>query len=95
MWEGTSGFWLTETNGTLEIGYADYGVEMFGGGDFEKTYVLDEENAKKLVTALKMTYSGSLEEMVEAAFGRNFKDFEFHFFCRAHGIRFTSSSWTS
>jgi len=95
MREGTSGFWITETNGALEIGYADYGVSEFGGGDFEKTYTLDAENAKKFVAALQKTYSGSLEEMIEAAFGRNFKDYEFHFFCRTHEIRFSSSSWTS
>ena len=68
MREGTSGFWITETNGALEIGYADYGVSEFGGGDFEKTYILDEENKKKLVDTLQKTYSGSLEEMIEAAF---------------------------
>ena len=40
MREGTSGFWLTEQDGMISIGYEDYGVSEFGGGDFEKTYYL-------------------------------------------------------
>ena len=93
MREGTSGFWVEKKNGKISIGYEDYGVSEFGGGDFEKTYYLDEENSKKLVTALKKEYKGSLENMIESAFGRNFCDPDFWSFCKEHGIEYTSSTW--
>ena len=62
MREGTSGFWVTKKGGKISIGYEDYGVSEFGGGDFEKTYYLDKENSKKFVKALKKEYKGSLEK---------------------------------
>ena len=94
MREGTSGFWVTEKDGAISIGYEDYGVSQFGGGDFEKTYYLDKENSQKLVAELQKEYAGSLEEMLEAAFSRNFKDSEFWAFCKKHGIKYSSSTWS-
>lgn len=94
MREGTSGFWVTEKDGKISIGYEDYGVSHFGGGDFEKTYYLDEENSKKFVSELKKSYHGSLKEMIEAAFGRGFDDSKFWDFCRAHMIKYSSSTWS-
>lgn len=94
MREGTSGFWVTKKGGEISIGYEDYGVSEFGGGDFEKTYYLNKENSKKLIKALKKTYKGSLEEMIRAAFGENFKDPVFWEFCKEHGIEYTSSTWS-
>ena len=38
MREGTSDFWVTQSDGKTGIGYEDYGVSQFGGGDLEKTY---------------------------------------------------------
>ena len=95
MREGTSGFWLTKRkDGSLSIGYADYGVSMFGGGDFEKTYELDAQNAKKFIAALKKEDRGSTEKMIEAAFGRGFNDPKFWEFCKKHEIRYSSSTWS-
>ena len=95
MRDGTSGFWLTDENGQISIGYEDYGVDMFGGGDFERTYRFDKVNSEKFREALAKEYSGTLEEMVEEAFGRNFADWKFFDFCKRYGIRFNTSSWTS
>lgn len=95
MREGTSGFWLTENDAGISIEYVDYGVSMFGGGDYEKTYYLNRENAEKFKAALKLEYQGSTEQMVEAAFGRGFKDPLFWEFCKKHGIEYTSSTWSS
>ena len=95
MREGTSGFWVEQKNGKITIGYEDYGVSEFGGRDFEKTYYLDEENSKKLEIALKKEYCGSLEEMIEAAFGKNFNDPGFWDFCKKNGIEYSSSTWSS
>ncbi|MBQ2988340.1 MAG: hypothetical protein IJD59_04470 [Clostridia bacterium] len=94
MREGTSGFWVTKNDFGISIGYADYGVSQFGGGDFEKTYYLNRENAEKFEIALKNEYEGSLEEMIAAAFGKNFKDPVFWNFCEIHGIKYTSSTWS-
>ena len=95
MREGTSGFWVEQKNGMISIGYEDYGVSEFGGRDFEKTYYLDEENSRKFEIALEKEYRGSLEEMIEAAFGKNFNDPAFWDFCKKNGIEYSSSTWCS
>ena len=94
MREGTSGFWVEDKDSKISIGYEDYGVSQFGGGDFEKTYYLDEENSKKFVSGLQKEYRGSLEEMIEAAFGYGFDDSKFWRFCREHSIEYSSSTWS-
>ncbi len=94
MREGTSGFWVTKAKGMITIGYVDYGVSEFGGGDFEKTYYLDKENSKRFVSALKKKHRGSLEKMIEAAFGKGFRDPDFWDFCKENGITYTSSTWS-
>ena len=94
MREGTSGFWVDQKDGKISIGYEDYGVSQFGGGDFEKTYYLDKENSEKFVSELQKQYQGSLEEMIEAAFGRGFSDPKFWSFCRERNITYTSSTWS-
>lgn len=94
MREGTSGFWVTQKDAEISIGYADYGVSMFGGGDFEKTYFLKNENVAKFLAALEKAYTGSLEEMIETAFGKNFSDRVFWDFCKQNGIEYTSTTWS-
>lgn len=94
MREGTSGFWVTQKDGKITIGYEDYGVSQFGGGDFERTYYLNEENSKKLVVALQKEYNGTLEEMLESAFSRNFRDHAFWDYCKKNGIEYSSSTWS-
>ena len=94
MREGTSGFWVTYNDGAIKIGYEDYGVSEFGGGDFERTYSLDSENSEKLIKALCEKHCGTLEEMIEVAFGRNFKDREFQAFCKERGIEYSTSTWS-
>ena len=95
MREGTSGFWVEKKRSGISIGYEDYGVSEFGGGDFEKTYYLDKENSKKFVKALKKEYKGSLKKMIEEAFGTNFCDPDFWEFCRKNDIKYTYSTWSS
>ena len=94
MREGTSGFSVTKKAGRITIEYVDFGVSEFGGGDFEKTYYLDEENSKKLVVALKKEYKGSLDRMIEQAFTRNFSDRLFWEFCKQNNITYSSSTWS-
>lgn len=94
MREGTSGVWVAKSSQGIRIGYEDYGVSEFGGGDFERTYSLNKENAKKLIAALRKEYKGSLKEMIVAAFGERFADSSFWFFCKKHGIEYSSSTWS-
>lgn len=94
MREGTSGFWVAEASDHISIGYEDYGVPQFGGGNFERTYYLDAENSKKLVCALQKEYSGTLKEMLEAAFGSGFCDSLFWDFCKQNAIDYSSSTWS-
>ena len=94
MREGTSGFSVTKKAGKITIEYVDFGVSEFGGGDFEKTYYLDEENSKKLVVALKKEYKGRLDSMIEQAFTRNFSDRLFWEFCKQNNITYSSSTWS-
>ena len=96
MRKGTSGFWLQEENdGSIVIGYEDYGVSEFADGDFEQTYSLDSENALKLKRALQVNYNGSLKKMIEAAFGEEFSDRRFWALCQENDIKYSQSSWTS
>ena len=96
MKKGTSGFWIQEKNdGSLVIGYEDYGVSEFGGGDYEQTYNLDSENALKLKNVLQVTNNGSLEKTIEAAFGKEFSDRKFWTFCEENNIKYSQSSWIS
>ena len=94
MRESTSGFWVEEKDGRISIGYADYGVSQFGGGDFEKTYYLDLENSQRLLSALREQYSGTLKEMIEAAFGKGFNDPLFWDFCKNNEIHYDYSTWS-
>ena len=95
MREGTSGFWIEESQEALSIGYEDYGVSQFGGGSFECTYTMKNENAEKFKQFLARRYDGTLEQMVEAAFGKNFNDNLFKSFCNSNNIEYTVSTWVS
>jgi hypothetical protein len=96
MRDGTSGFHLTEKkDGSISIFYADYGVSQFDGGDFENTYILNADNTKLFREALAKEYSGTLDEMIEAAFGRSFSDWKFKEFCKENGIRYSNDTWVS
>ena len=94
MREGTSGFRTTVRFGQITIRYVDYGVSLLGGGDFEKTYSFDKQNSKKLTDALEKEYKGSLDEMLESAFGKEFDDPLFCDFCQKNDVQYTSSTWS-
>ncbi len=89
----TNSFWVTEQDGEIRIGYEDYGVSLFGDCDVEKSYYLCKENSQKFIDALKKEYCGSLEKMIEAAFGKKFDDHAFREFCKNNGIEYSSFVW--
>ena len=62
-----------QPDGSLVFSYADYGVESFGGMDYEVTYRLDAMNTEKLREFLSKKYSGSLMYMIEQECGQDFR----------------------
>ena len=82
MRKGTSGVWVNESDNIIQIGYEDYGVSEFGGGDFECIYTLTDENAIKFRSELAKAFIGPLEEAVRIVFGENFNDNLFTEFCK-------------
>ena len=90
----TSGIQVSKIRGgKLELFFCDYCVEEFGGNDYESTFILNRKNAKIFCKALKKIYSGTLQEMVEQAFGKNFSVSQFNAFCNENKIKYTSSNW--
>ena len=91
----TSGISVEELpDGRLELFCADYNVDAFGGSDYECTYTFDVENTKKFREALvKKGYTGSLEEMVVAAFTKQFSVPTFIAFCHENDIAYDRSVW--
>lgn len=90
----TSGIQVTEKeDGTIELFFCDFGVEEFGGHDYECTYKFDKENSDKFRSELGKLYSGTLEEMVIAAFTKNFSDSKFNDFCKANNIDYQKITW--
>jgi hypothetical protein len=90
----TSGLMFTENaDGSVRAEVVDYGVEEFGGHDWESWYDLDSVNAKKLFDELKKEHSGTFKQMMVAEFGEVFEAFRFERFCREKGIKFERGSW--
>ena len=90
----TSGIEVTENeDGTVELFYTDFGVEEFGGHDYECTYRLDKENATIFRNELSKTFGGTLREMVVSAFTKEFSDSKFREFCKEKGIEYEKSTW--
>lgn len=90
----TSGIQVTEKeDGTIELFFMDFGVEEFGGHDYECTYKFDKENSDKFRSALGKLYNGTLEEMVIAAFTKDFSVSKFNDFCIANDIDYQRTVW--
>ena len=90
----TSGIMVTEKDdGTIELFFADYGVEEFGGHDYECTYKFDKQNSDKFRKALTENYAGTLKEMVVAAFTEKFNVPTFNEFCKKNEIVFQKDVW--
>ena len=91
----TSGIMIEEKeDGTIELFFADYDVEEFGGHDFECTITLDKDNSDKFREALAKDYKGTLKEMVVEAFTWEFSMRTFSAFCRKNGIKYDMSTWS-
>lgn len=95
MRAGTSGLMFTQNDdGSIRVEVVDYGVEEFGGRDWESWYDLNKDNADLLFSELKRLHSGDFEQMLIAQFGETFKTSEFEKFCKEHGIEYNHCTWS-
>jgi hypothetical protein len=95
MREGTSGLLFTQNkDGSIRVEVVDYGVEEFGGGDWESWYDLDKANAKRLQGELRKLHSGTFQELLIAEFGAEFDTRSFERFCDERGIEYHHMSWS-
>lgn len=91
----SSGILLTENgDGSIVVGYVDYNVGFFGGGDYESFYTLDGENAKKLRAYFENAGYATLKEGLTARLGKNFNDGEFVKLCGGLNIIYKHNSWS-
>ena len=78
---------------TLSISCVDYNVEVFGGADYEFTYIFDHTNRKKLTDVLQANgLSGSLSEMIIKKFGEHLELCGVSTFCDQHQIKYETHS---
>lgn len=90
----TSGLLFTQLDsGGVILEIVDYNVGFFGGGDYERRYYLNKENAEKLKVCLEVKHSGTLEEMLIKEFGKEFHLLEFQTFCKENDIKYTVDTW--
>lgn len=92
---GTSGLLFTQNkDGSIRLEVIDYGVEEFGGRDWESCYELTKENAEILYSELKKLHRGEFREMLVAQFGETFETPDFEKFCKEHGIDYDHFTWS-
>jgi len=86
----TSGLLFTYyPDGSASLGFEDYGVEIFGGADYEVTYLLDKENFDKLLKCLGTSFMDkNTKNVLIEKFGERFDSNQFEQFCKHHAIVF-------
>ena len=87
----SSGVW-TENNekGGITIGITDYGVEAFGGSDWEWSASFDEKNTSILIKNLRKDYDDKkpLTEILTELFGEVFSTIDFTKYCDSLGLKY-------
>lgn len=85
----TSGWLFTHyPDGSASLGYEDYGVEIFGGADYEVPYLLDKANFNKLLNYLGTSIDKNTKNVLIEKFGERFDSNQFEQFCQSHKIVF-------
>lgn len=91
----TSGILLEEkADGSIQVGYVDYNVGFFGGGDYESFYNLDKDNAERLRTYLRELGFFDLRKGLTAVVGENFNDKKFQDCCKEANVQYQHTSWS-
>ena len=85
----TSGLLFTlNSDGSAEIGYEDYDVEIFNGADYEVMYYLDENNFELLLDSLGISKKKKKKNHLIKEFDKNFDSNKFEDFCNEKNIKF-------
>lgn len=84
-----------QPDGSLIICYEDYGVESFGGMDYEVTYKLNPENTEKLHAYLSARYTGGIEYMILQECGPGYRRKALTELFSEAGVEYTSLTWMS
>lgn len=82
-----------QSDGSLLICYEDYGVEAFGGMDYEVTYKLNPENTKKLHAYLSARYTGGIEYMILQECGPGYRRKALTELFSEAGVEYTKFTW--
>ncbi len=90
---GTSGMIFELNNdGTLRVGYEDYGVDFFGGGDFECYYTFERDCVDKLCVALGTDRDG-LEKTLGEFVGEDFDSPRLEKLCKDNDITYSRMTY--
>ncbi|MCT7726151.1 MAG: hypothetical protein N4R28_01325 [Lactobacillus iners] len=85
----TSGLLFTpNADGSANIGYEDYNVELFDGADYEVMYYLDEYNFGLLLDLLGISNKDKIKNHLIDMFDKNFDSNKFEDFCKEKNIKF-------
>lgn len=85
----TSGLLFTlNSDGSAEIRYEDYDVEIFNGADYEVMYYLDENNFELLLDSIGISKKDKIKNHLIREFDKNFDSNKFENFCNEKNIKF-------
>lgn len=87
----SSGPWTEENGkGGITIGVTDYGVEAFGGDDWEWSASFDKENSEVLISNLRKDFDEDmpLREILAILFGEHFSTSDFTNYCDSLNLKY-------
>lgn len=78
-------------DGSVSLGYEDYGTDIFDGMDCEVTYKISKENFDKLLQAINCSCEDNAEACIKDYFGSRMEKVPFSLWCDKHGIEYKSN----
>ena len=87
----TSGPWIENNDkGGITVGVTDYGVEMFGGDDWEWTASFDKENSEILIKNLREGFDEemNLVDILIQMFGEILSTTAFVDYCNSLNLKY-------
>ena len=90
----SSGLMLEQKDdGSIHIEVDDYGVEEFGGRDFECHFNLNKDNADALRKAVSK-HGGDFKQNLISEFGNNLDIPKFESFCKSNNIKYDKYTYS-
>ncbi len=92
--QGTSGMiFEVRGDGTLRVGYEDYGVDFFGGRDFECYYTFEIDMVDALCKALETDRKG-LKKALGDFVGDAFDTPKFEKLCKDNNLTYSRATYS-